>query len=625
MKRIKELEHLIKYHKALYYQGRPEINDIDYDHLEDELRKLDPDNHALEIIGTAVKSSNNKIKHETKMLSLAKTYKLEELLKWKGEEVIISTRKIDGISCSLIFENNRLIQAKTRGDGKFGENILSKVQWMDTVPSAISINGKVEIRGELFIREVDFFHLSQEMEKIDLEKPTSQRNIVAGLISRKENIELCRYIEFMAFDLIESELQKDEITKFKKLTNEGFGIPELDIIHNEKELKNNIESTKVFLSEGDYQIDGVVYTYNNNQLHEELGATAHHPRFKMAFKFEGESKKTKIENIVWSVSRNGILTPVGIVNPVELSGAVINRVTLHNYGLVLQYNLKIGDEIEIVRSGEVIPKFLSVVKDSKNKFVVPKKCPSCDEKIFEEDIRLVCKNKKCPDQNREIILNFIKKIGIDDISTKRLEEMMRVKMVTSIDDLYKLKEKDFLTLEKVKEKLAAKYVETIEASKRVDITTFLSALGINGGAYNKCDKVVQAGYDTFDKLKELSIEELTNVDSFAEKSATEFVKSLKTKLPLVNKLLKIGFSFEERKIGSSKLSGKKICITGSLSEKRSVIESRIREAGGSTTGSVSKNTDFLLTNDSSSGSSKAKKATDLGITIISEDELANYL
>ena len=235
------------------------------------------------------------------------------------------------------------------------------------------------------------------------------------------------------------------------------------------------------------------------------------------------------------------------------------------------------------------------------------------------------RNKNCPGQIKESILNFVKKIGIDDLSTKRLDEMMRAGLVKNVVDLYKLKKKDFLTLDKVKEKLADKFVETIENSKNADISTFLSALGIAGGAYNKCDKVVQAGFNTIPKLKELTIERLMEVDSFAEKSATEFVNSFTKKIPMVDKLLKLGFEFKELNISESKISGKKICITGSLTEKRSIIEAKIRTAGGSTVGSVSKNTDYLLTNDSDSGSSKAKKANDLGIPIISEAGLASLL
>ena len=339
------------------------------------------------------------------------------------------------------------------------------------------------------------------------------------------------------------------------------------------------------------------------------------------FKFEGESKETIIKDILWSVSRNGILTPVGNVEPVELSGAVVSRVTLHNWGMVKQFELKKGDKIEIIRSGEVIPKFLSVVEASENQFVMPSNCPTCESQIEEVDIRLYCSNKYCPDRVKESILNFIKKIGIDDLSSKRLEEMLKVGLVKEIPDLYKLEVEDFLTLDKVKDKLANKFYNSIQTSKSVDFITFLSSLGLTGGAYNKCEKVVSNGFDTIDKLRKTTIDELSTIESFAEKSATEFLKSFNDKEELINELIELGFIFEEKEVKDTPLNGKKICITGSLSEKRSVIEGRIRDAGGATVGSVSKNTDYLLTNDKDSGSSKAKKARDLNIPIISEDDL----
>jgi len=622
MKRIQELEKLIKHHKALYYQGRPEIADHEYDKLEEELKNLDPENRILDYIGSKVKNQD-KVKHGSKMLSLGKTYIVDELVKWKGDEDILSTLKIDGISCSLIYENGHLVMAKTRGDGTHGENITQKVMWMNSVPSALPDKTKsFEVRGELFCREEEFFHLSEEMNTLGLEKPTSQRNIVAGLISRKENVELCRYIEFMAFELISDDFDlKLESDKFKELAKLGIETPETTLHKNKKSIEKLIDEAKAFMSEGEFQIDGIVFTYNKLSLHEELGATAHHPRYKMAFKFEGESKETVIKDILWSVSRNGILTPVGNVEPVELSGAVVSRVTLHNWGMVKQFELKKGDKIEIIRSGEVIPKFLSVVKASKNKFIRPEKCPTCESKVEEVDIRLYCSNQHCPDRVRESILNFIKKIGIDDLSSKRLEEMLRVGLVKEIPDLYKLKVEDFLTLDKVKDKLANKFFETIQASKHVDFITFLSSLGLTGGAYNKCEKVVHNGFDTVEKIKAATVDDFSKIESFAEKSATEFLNSFREKEKLVDDLVKIGFVFEEKEVKDTPINGKKICITGSLSEKRSVIEGWIRDAGGATVGSVSKNTDFLLTNDKDSGSSKAKKARDLEIPIISEDDL----
>lgn len=625
MNRIQELESLIKHHKALYYQGRPEINDVDYDKMEEELKSLDPSSSALEVVGSTL--IGRKVKHDKKMLSLNKTYKIEELEKWIDGKEVVSTLKIDGVSCSIVYENGKLSLGKTRGDGTFGEEITEKLLWLETIPSSIKNTDKIEVRGELFCTEENFFKLSEEMVKISLDKPTSQRNIVAGLISRKENIELCRYIEFRAFDLIGENFKFNaESDKETYLENIGF-TPEKFTLHKSKEtISQEVDNARLFMSEGSYQIDGLVFTYNDYSIHEELGTTAHHPRYKIAFKYHGDTKQTKIKEIKWSISRNGILTPVAEVTPVELSGATISRVTLHNYGMVKQNNLKIGDTIEIIRSGEVIPKFLSVVKESKNSFDIPTNCPVCASKINIEDIRLLCVNEKCPGKNKESILNFIQKIGIDDLSSKRLEEMISKGLVEKIDDLYELKKGQLLDLEKFKDKLEEKVLNNINKSKDANLTIFLSALGIQGGAFNKCEKVVSAGFDNIEKIINLTMEDLLAIEGFAEKSSTEFLKSIKEKHKLIKTLVKKGFVFESvAEIGEGIFTGKKVAITGTLSDKRANIEAKIRGAGGAIVSSVSKKTDVLLTNQQTSSSSKFKKATDLGIQIISEDDLNNMI
>jgi DNA ligase (NAD+) len=624
MSRIAVLADLILKHKALYYQGRPEISDSEYDKLEEELARLDPDNYALKIVGTTT-SASDKIKHDKKMLSLEKTYVLEDLLAWVGTEEVISTMKLDGVSCSLVYENGNLVQAKTRGDGTYGENIMAKVMWVNSIPKLITPKNKIEVRGELFCDEESFFHLSREMVSIGLDRPTSQRNIVAGLMGRKDNLEFCRYIKFMAFDYLSDEKITKEEEKFQKLEKCGFTIPEVGVHNNSKSIVHTIDNAREFMSEGDYQIDGLVFTYNKMSHHEELGETSHHPRYKMAFKFQGESKTTKLKEIIWSVSRNGILTPVGEVEPVELSGAMIGRVTLHNYGMVLQYNLKTGDEIEIIRSGEVIPKFLSVVKSSTSQFKVPEYCPSCGKKVEIEDIRIYCRNDKCPGKNKEVILNFIQKIGIEDLSGKRLEELMNAKLVSTIGDIYRLTADDLMKIDKIKDKLSTKVIESIQKTKTVDLITFLSALGISGGAFNKCEKVVRAGFDSIEKIKGLTLEKLMSIESFAEKSATDFLASLKEKLPLIDELIACGFKFTIEETRETEITGKKICITGALTEKRSVVEDSIREGGGLVVSTVSKNTDILVTNETDPTSSKFKKALELKIKIISEVELMELL
>ena len=625
--KINKLESEILKHKKLYYAGMPKISDIEYDNLEEELKKINPNSKALQLVGSYFFSSE-KIAHTRKMLSLNKTYKLEELIKWKGTEDILSTFKIDGSSCSLVYENGNLIQAKTRGDGKYGENILSKVHFMDSIPKNIKSKGVVEIRGEVFCVEKNFFCLSQKMEELGLEKPTSQRNIVAGLLGRKENINLCHWLDFQAFELLDEKIiLNTEKEKFEKLVTLGFFTPEYNINKTEKDLLARLEEAREFIAEGDYLVDGLVFSYNNLKLHTELGETAHHPRYKIAFKFQGDIKTTKIKSISWQVSRNGILTPVANVETVELSGAKVSRVTLHNYGLVKQFELKKDDKIKIVRSGEVIPKFLEVEESSKGEFKVPKTCPSCGENITIKDIRLLCTNAHCPDIIKDEILNYIKKIGIEDLSYKRLEELIKCGLIVDIPSLYNLRMEQLLEVDKVKEKLASKIIQSIKDSLQVDLITFLSALGISGGAYNKCEKVVFAGFDTIEKILGLKIEDLMNVESFAEKSSEEFISSINDKKKMIVKLISYGFKFDakiETPVESS-ISGLKYCITGTLSMKRSELQKIVKKNGGIVQSGVSKDTNFLITNDTESTSSKFKKAQELGVEIITEDVFLSSL
>lgn len=627
MNEIKKLQLEIIRHKNLYYQGRPEISDFEYDSLEEQLRKIDPENAVLQMVGTSYFDSE-KIQHDQKMLSLNKTYKLEDLISWADNKDIISTFKVDGSSCSILYKEGKFELAKTRGDGKFGENISNKILCIEHIPKILTGYKKdFEIRGEVYCREDEFVHLSQEMEKMGLEKPTSQRNIVAGLLGRKENIELSRFLRFQAFELISDQfVLSSEEDKFKTLQLMGFETPDFHINRKKEDFIKRLDEAKEFMSQGDYLIDGLVFTYNDLKIHSELGETAHHPRYKMAFKFQGETKNTVIKSISWQVSRNGILTPVANVAPTELSGAKVSRVTLHNFGLVNQFKLKAGDEIEIVRSGEVIPKFLGVVKSSDSTFKIPESCPSCSEKVFVDDIRLICKNEICPDKVKDEILNYIQKIGIDDLSGKRLEELIKTKLVTNISSLYDLTAQKLMQVEKVKDKLANKIMNNIENSKNVDLITFLSALGISGGAYNKCEKIVDHGYDTIEKIMALKVEDLIQIESFAQKSATEFISSFKTKESIVKALLAKGFSFKDtqQKV-QSKIAGKKFCITGTLTMKRSDLQKLIKTNGATAVSSVSKATDFLITNDKESSSSKFKKAKDLNIPIISENDFMEML
>lgn len=622
IKEIKILEEEIVKNKNLYYSGKPIISDFEYDALEAKLKKIDPQNSILAIVGSLL-FSGPKVAHEKKMLSLNKTYKADELIKWMGSEELIGTYKIDGSSCSLIYDSGKLQMAKTRGDGRHGENITNKALFLSEIPKALSNTGKLEVRGEIYCRAEKFHELSKVMESLGLEKPSNQRNIVAGILGRKENIELSKYLSFQAFELISNiEQMETEKQKFEMLNENGFITPDTHFITSKDQIDTFLLQAQEFMSEGDYLIDGLVFTLNKLSLHDELGETAHHPRYKMAFKFQGDTKTTKINSISWQVSRNGFLTPVANVEPVELSGAMVGRVTLHNFGMVEQFKLKQGDEIEIVRSGEVIPKFLSVVTSADEEFSFPEKCPSCGEKVYKEEIRLICRNVECPDKVKDDILNFIKKIGIDDLSSKRLEEMIRRGFVKDISSLYELTSEQLLSMDKVKEKLTTKILESIEKSKNSNLVNFLAALGLSGGAYNKCEKLVSYGHDTIEKVMALKISDIEAIESFAEKSATEMVNSLKSKKNLIEKLVSYGFEPKHviASVSESEITGLKFCITGTLTFKRSELQKMVKENGGIVQASVNKDTNYLITNDIDSSSSKFKKAKSLNLPIITEDE-----
>ncbi|WP_408098319.1 NAD-dependent DNA ligase LigA [Peredibacter sp. HCB2-198] len=624
--RIQELEKLILHHKELYYTGHAEISDEKYDKLEAELKSLDPENPVLQLVGFKQAESTSKVEHQRKMLSLDKTYDETDLAKWIGKHEVVSVFKIDGSSCSLIYENGHLVTAKTRGDGQFGENITKKAVFIPDIPKHVGNKGTFEVRGEVYCVEKNFFTLSKEMQDMGLEAPTSQRNIVAGLLGRKENIQLCRHLSFQAFDIIDDEEFTKEHQKLDALKGLGFITPDYEIHKAGKDLKERIAEAKNFMSSGDYLIDGLVVVYDDLKHHAELGETSHHPRYKIAFKFAGETKVAKINEIEWGVSRNGTLTPVALIEPTELSGAMIGRVTLHNFGMVQNFQLKAGDKIEIIRSGEVIPKFLGVVERSDGEFTHPTNCPSCSSKLVIHDIWLQCENDLCPAKIKEEILNYIFKANIEDVSDKRLDEMINKGLVEGIPDLYRLRHEDFLLLDKVKDKLATKMFENIQKTKHQSLAQFISAIGVEGVSIAKSEKIIAQGYNTLEKIQDLTVEKMLQIEGFAEKSSESILASLRKKKPLIDELLSVGVvvKADETASGEGPLKGLSFCLTGALSQPRPQIEKLIKQNGGIIAG-VSKNLSYLVTNDEDSTSSKYVKATSLKIPIIKEDQLMKML
>lgn len=621
--KISELAHSILKHKNLYYKGTPEISDAEYDKLEDELRLLAPKHPALEAVGSE-ESISKKVEHAIPMLSLSKTYDIKDLMTWVKEKPVVATLKIDGNSMSLVYKNGSLSLAKTRGNGRYGEDVTDKIHWVSDCIVGLDINDNIEIRGELYCTESNFLKLTSEMQTLGLELPTNPRNIVSGILGRKQHINLARFFSFTAFDIIDSTGHspfKTEIETFSWLKKHGFKTPEYKLLTNEQEILHYLDYAKDFMEEDEIGIDGVVFSYNDISLHKELGSTAHHPRYKMSFKWQGSTAISKIIDFTWMTSRLGIITPVAVIEPTELSGATISHVTLHNAQHVKLFNLKVDDEIEIVRSGEVIPKFLRISKKSEGHYTWPSDCPSCHGHIDFDGIRLICKNTStCPAQQSGAILNWIKCVGIDDLSEKRVVPMIETKLITSIPDLYKLTVKDLLKLPLTKDKMAQKLFNNIQKSKNIALADFLNGLGIAGAGLTTWESLLKV-YNTLDKLLAATEDQLITIDGFAEKSAAQIVGGLKEKSNLIKELLSVGVTPKAPEIVDSSqlpLNGKTIVITGTLSRPRGDFTKAIKKAGGKMGSSVSKNTFALIIADPESTSSKAKKARELGINLWDE-------
>jgi DNA ligase (NAD+) len=629
--RVAELAEAVMHHKRLYYAGHPEISDPAYDKLESELRQIAPQHPALAYVGAEPDTDLPKIRHDEPMLSLQKTYDESELLKWVDGDVVVGTIKVDGVSLAMVYDDRVLTLAKTRGNGVVGEDVTSKIRWVPDAIPEIGVGGRLEIRGEIFCTESQFLKLADRMVELGLERPTSPRNIVAGLLGRKTHIDLACYFRFFAFTVIDPDGRiglTSEEEQFAWLSTQGFAVPRPKVLKGEMDVKKYLEYVRHLMEEDEVPIDGTVFSYSSFAKQRGLGSTSHHPRYKMSFKWQGDTATSKIQDVTWSTSRLGIVTPVAVIAPVTLSGATITNVTLHNAAHVKAFNLKAGDEIEVVRSGEVIPKFLQTVNAAQGTYVWPERCPSCDSLLVFDDVRLKCTHTSgCPAQQIGTILNWIRCAGIDDLSDKRLVPLMDEGLVKTPADLYRLTIEDLLVIPQTKEKMATKLWNNIQASRNLPLAAFLNGLGIEGVGLTSWEKLLEE-LPTLDLLRAATVERIAAISGFAEKTASDIARGLAERSQLIEDLLTVGVRPQDAELvgrGDGPLAGHTFVITGALSRPRAVVEKAIKQAGGKTVGSVSKNTYAVVTDDPTSDSSKMRKARELGVLVWSETDLWNAL
>lgn len=603
---VKELEAEIGLHNRLYFQKQaPTISDEDFDLLVETLRQKKPDSSILEALASDIRTAAKTIRHEVPMLSLDKCYDEKSLLKWadKFEWDVLATPKIDGCAVAIRYDSAGLLTlAATRGSGLEGEVITENVKQIADIPHKIDL-ADVEIRGEIYMPLSVFQDFSEEF--------ANPRNLAAGAIKLKETSKTADYrLRFFAYDLLGTKATT-EGEKRKWLAKNKFTLMEGKVVAK-SEMQKIYEDFFARRGDFDFETDGVVFRVNEVVEAMEMGETAHHPRFAIAYKFQGDLGKTDLVDIIWSVSRSGTITPVGIVEPVLLSGASVTRVSLHNFGFVRKRGLTIPAKVLMVRRGGVIPK-LEKVLIAKGKLVQPpKRCPSCGSKVEQREDFLYCSNpSRCSKSKIGEWNHFVKTVGIDGFGKKHLQQLYEKGLVGDPADFYRLEVGDLVNLERMGEKLAVKLVENIRGKRSIPLDIFLSALGIP--SLGKHVAKILAQFGSLEKIMKITFDSsggLTKIHTIGGKTAQSVQEGLHEKRPLIDRLLKVvrlEMGKETRQI-EGPLLGKSFLFTGVLlAMKRSEAKTTVESLGGTASETLSKNLDYLVVGGGGGGGSKRSK------------------
>ena len=654
--RIKDLvEQLNLYRDAYYNRNQSLIADSEYDALYDELEALEHStgiimsNSPTQSVGYEVQSKLKKVEHNHPMLSLNKTKEVSEVAEFIKVNSCDISLKMDGLSLCLMYdENGDLISAETRGNGTVGEQVLNNAKFIKNIPLKINNNGTpFVIDGEVIVTIDNFNKFNETCLLTGEEEFSHPRNYAAGAIRQLDTkVTAERNISFIAWRVIQgidSNSWHDRMIKAKEL---GFDVVPWEYL-SDKEVKQYphllidcIENLKQRAEDKSYPIDGLVICYDDIEFGDSLGITSHHPRYGIAFKFENEVVETKLLNIEWSVGKSGIVSPVAIFEPVDLNGAVTNRATLHNLNYIWDLGIDIGSKIGVIRSNEVVPRVEKNFSEYKHYEDYPKICPSCGHYLEEKEgstgITLMCNNPNCPAKNLAKFVQFVSKQGmnIEGLSEATLEKFIDIGYIQTFEDIYKLDryKDDIIKMEGFGKKSWDKLWISIQKSRNCKLENYLVALSIpliGKSAARTISKHCKGSYE--DLILNCSEEfDFTQLEDFGEKmneSIYNWVNDDYRAVNLEGSSLINYLTFE--KIDDTDLivdednfcNGKTFCVTGAFVKyKRSELEKIITDRGGKLTGSVSKKTNYLLTNDADSGSSKAVKAKELNIPILSEEE-----
>lgn len=644
--RMKELVSLLNKASRAYYQEAQEImSNYEYDRLYDELKELEDElgitlsNSPTVNVGYEVVSELPKERHESPMLSLDKTKEVEELKNFVGDQKVLMSWKMDGLTVVLTYRDGKLYKAVTRGNGEVGEVITNNAKVFKNVPVQIAYQGELILRGEAVIGYKDFEKINQEIEDVDA-RYKNPRNLCSGSVRQLNNqITAKRNVMFYAFTLVQADgvdFQNSRACQMEWLKSQGFTTVEYYMVTRDT-VEDEVAKFSSKISENDFPSDGLVLTYDDIAYGRSLGRTAKFPRDSFAFKWQDEIRETVLREIEWSPSRTGLINPVAIFDPVELEGTTVSRASVHNISIMEELELGIGDRIEVYKANMIIPQIAENLTRSRVKDI-PCKCPVCQGETKIRQVgnakALYCMNPECQAKHVKSFALFVSRdaLNIEGLSEATLEKFISRGYIHTFADIFHLdqyKEK-IQKMEGFGEKSYKKLTESIEKARTTTLPRVIYSLGIAGiGLANAKVICRELKYDVESLLK-VSEEELNEIQGVGEVLAKAFVgyfadaKHVENFRRLLNEL-----TIPEEAVTKQQIfEGVNFVITGSVKHfaNRGEVKELIESLGGKVTGSVTSKTNYLINNDVTSTSSKNKKANELGIPIISEEtflELVN--
>ena len=644
-KRIKELVEILNKAAKSYYVDAVEIMpNIEYDKLYDELLELEKEtnvvlsNSPTQNVGYEIAGELPKKAHESPMLSLDKTKSVEDLREWLGDNKALLSWKMDGLTIVLTYRDGELVEAVTRGNGTIGEVITNNAKNFQNIPLKIEFKGELILRGEAIIKYSDFKRINDAIEDATA-KYKNPRNLCSGSVRQlnpaitKSRMVYCNIFNVVKADGIDFENSKAK--QFEWVKNEGFDVVEYKFTDS-KSIADDIAEFESKIESNDIPSDGLVLLLDDIALGERLGSTSKFPRNAMAFKWSDERQVTKLKYIEWSPSRTGLINPVAVFEPVELEGTTVSRASLHNVSIFEDLMLGVGDEISVYKANMIIPQvYENLTKSNTEK--VPDTCPACGShasiKQDNESKVLLCTNPDCQIKHikQYALMASRDALNIDGLSESTLEKFLSKGFIKNDSDIFKLDryKDEIVNMEGFGKRIYEKLMASHEEAKHTNVARFLYSLGINGiGSANA--KMIAKYFDNdIDKIITAGKDELLEIEGIGEVLANSIVDFFKDSKNIENvKSLREVLIFEaEESAGSDSFAGKVFVITGSLEHftNRNELKELIEKNGGKVSGSVSSKTNFLINNDTASNSSKNKKAKELGVEIISEEDFLKLL